>query len=55
MNSVLRADVKFLCDHGIMDFSLLLSAERYVAGTFKQTSGDLLDPETPQGLKRIEL
>lgn len=55
MNSILKADVKFLQDQGIMDFSLLLSAERYVAGTFVQDSGDLLDPETPLALKKIEL
>lgn len=32
---VLAADVKFLKDHGIMDYSLLLSAERYSANTVK--------------------
>lgn len=48
MNSLLKADVKWLKDHGIMDFSLLLAAERYVAGTFRQNGGALLDPETPR-------
>jgi len=45
----LSADVKFLKDHGIMDYSLLLSAEKYSAGSIIQDSGQLLDPETPIG------
>ena len=32
---VLAADVKFLKEHGIMDYSLLLSAERYTAGSVR--------------------
>lgn len=46
---VLAADVKFLKDHGIMDYSLLLSAERYSANTVKQDDGGVIDPETPTG------
>ena len=46
---VLAADVKFLKDHGIMDYSLLLSAERYSANTVKQDDGVAIDPETPRG------
>ena len=33
LQRILSADVKFLKDHKIMDYSLLLSAERYSANT----------------------
>ena len=31
-----------------MDYSLLLSAERYSANTVKQDDGSVIDPETPR-------
>ena len=48
LRRVLAADVKFLMDHKIMDYSLLLSAERYSANTVKQDDGSVIDPETPK-------
>ena len=33
LRRVLASDIKFLKDHGIMDYSLLLSAEKYSANT----------------------
>lgn len=47
LRRILAADVKFLKDHGIMDYSLLLSAERYSANTVLQDDGQVVDPETP--------
>ena len=49
LRRVIAADVKFLMDHKIMDYSLLLSAERYSANTVKQDDGGVIDPETPKG------
>ena len=48
LRRILAADVKFLRDHKIMDYSLLLSAERYSANTVKQDDGSVIDPETPR-------
>ena len=48
LRRILAADVKFLQDHKIMDYSLLLSAERYSANTVKQDDGSVIDPETPK-------
>lgn len=48
LRRVIAADVKFLRDHKIMDYSLLLSAERYSANTVKQDDGSVIDPETPK-------
>ena len=48
LRRVLAADVQFLKEHGIMDYSLLLSAERYSANTVKQDDGSVIDPETPK-------
>ena len=54
LRSVIEQDVKFLKEHGIMDYSLLLSAERYSSGSFSRDSGALLDPETPKDAKQIK-
>ena len=55
LRQVLSADIKFLKDHGIMDYSLLLSAEKYSANTVKKDNGGLIDPETPKDLNADEL
>ena len=47
LRKVIESDVKFLRHHSIMDYSLLLSAERYSAGSIKKDSGVLIDPMTP--------
>ena len=47
LRKIIDNDVKFLRHHSIMDYSLLLSAERYSAGSIKNDSGVLLDPMTP--------
>ena len=47
LRKIIESDVKFLKHHSIMDYSLLLSAERYSAGSIKNDEGVLLDPETP--------
>ena len=47
LRKIIENDVKFLKHHSIMDYSLLLSAERYSAGSIKNDEGVLLDPETP--------
>ena len=47
LRRVISADVKFLEDHKIMDYSMLLSAERYSARSFSLDNGGVLDPETP--------
>ena len=51
LRRVVTADIKFLKDHGIMDYSLLLSSEKYSANTVRCDSGNLIDPETPQHMK----
>ena len=48
LRRILAADVKFLKDHKIMDYSLLLSAERYSANTVQKDDGAVIDPETPK-------
>ena len=48
LRGIVEYDVKFLEGQGIMDYSLLLSAERYTAQSIKQDTGDLLDPATPK-------
>ena len=52
LRKVIESDVKFLQHHRIMDYSLLLSAERYSAGSIKKDSGVFLDPETPIDLQK---
>lgn len=47
LRRILQADVHFLKDHKIMDYSLLLSAEKYTAGSIKLDSGAIMDPATP--------
>lgn len=47
LRKIIENDVKFLKYHSIMDYSLLLSAERYSAGSIKNDTGVYLDPETP--------
>ena len=47
IKSVIESDVKFLRRHGIMDYSLLLSAEKFTAGSIRVESGELLDGPSP--------
>ena len=53
LRRILQADVHFLQDHKIMDYSLLISAEKYTAGSIKLDSGEIMDPETPIREKTI--
>ena len=36
-------------DHGIMDYSLLLSAEKYSGGAIKNDRGESIDQPSPAG------
>lgn len=49
LQKILAADVQFLRDHGIMDYSLLLSAEKYSGGAIKNDRGESIDMLSPAG------